>query len=173
MRGRITSPKLSTKPRRLGLEYVGFFRRHTDKYATMNLAFAKFGFVGRHHRLIALLVIVAWVFAPLVCSHVDDTVGPTYQSTVQEHFDDASGHLAPDLCCQALAHASVVLHTIATVHTGKVVWVNLAYVMISSMPDLIYAPGTTFRIDQFFHGPPRIRGVRFATFWSHAPPSTI
>jgi hypothetical protein len=158
----------------LGLEYIDFFRKHTDKYATMNLAFAKLGFVGRHRRLIALLVIVAWVFAPLVCSHVDDIVGPSYQSTAQEHFDDdASGHHAPDPCCQALAHASVVLHKIVTVHSDEAVWVNFAHVMISSVPDLISAPGTTFRIDQFFHGPPRIRGVRFATFWPHAPPSTL
>jgi hypothetical protein len=93
---------------------------------------------------------------------------------VQGHFDDdASGHLAPDPCCQALAHASVVLHTIVTVPTTEAVLVNFAYGMNSSVPDLISAPGTTFRIDHFFHGPPRIRGVRFATFWSHAPPSTL
>lgn len=140
----------------------------------MDLAFARLGFIGRHRRLVALLVIAAWLFVPLICSHVDDAVGPTYQSTAQGHFDDdASGHLAPDPCCQALAHASVVLHRIATVHTGEAVWVNLAYVMIPSVPDLSSEPDATVGFDQFFHGPPKIFGIRFATFWSHAPPSTL
>lgn len=174
LRGRTTSPKLGTKPSWLGLEYVDFFRRHTDKDATMNLPFARLGFSGRHRRLVALLVIAAWVFVPLICSHLDDAFETTYQSATQEHFDgDASDHHAPDPCCQVLAHTNAVLHKIAVVPVSDAVRVNFAYAMISSVPDLIFEPGTTLGIDQFFHGPPRIRGVRFATFWSHAPPSTL
>jgi len=140
----------------------------------MDLAFARLGFFGRHRRLVALLVIAAWLFVPLICSHVDDAVGPTQQSTAQEHFDDdASDHLVPDPCCQALAHTSVVLHTIATVPTTEAVLVNFAYGMISSVPDLSSESGTTIGTYQFFHGPPKIYGVRFAIFWSHAPPSTL
>lgn len=145
-----------------------------DKDATMDLPFRRLGFFGRHRRLVALLAIAAWVFGPLVCSHLDHAFETTYQSAAHENFDnDVPAHAGLDPCCQILEHTNVVLHTIATVPLGGAVRVNFAYAVISSVPDLISEPGTTIGIDQFFHGPPRIRGVRFATFWSHAPPSTL
>ncbi len=140
----------------------------------MTLPFARLGFIGRHRRFVALLVIAAWVFGPLICSHPDEVFEATHQSATYEHFDgDIPAHFDLDPCCKVLAHTNVVLHTFSTVPVGEAVWLYFTYATISSASALTSEPGTSIGIDQFFHGPPRIRGVRFATFWSHAPPPTL
>jgi hypothetical protein len=140
----------------------------------MTLRFARLGFVGRHRRFVALLVIAAWVFGPLICSQLDEVFEAPHQSATYEHFDgDIPAHFDLDTCCKVLAHTNVVLHTFANLPVEEAFWQHFTYVAISSALALTSEPGTFIEIDQLFHGPPRIRGVRFATFWSHAPPYTL
>ena len=140
----------------------------------MKVSWLNFRPVGGLRRIVAMLAIVAWTFGTFICPNASDAIGAAHQWTADEHHNGAvPDGLDVDPSCQVLAHSSASLQPAPAMPAGGEIGVDFSYAIIASGLGPIATIGPPAAIVRFISRPPRSRSTRFATFWSHAPPSTL
>ena len=121
----------------------------------------------------AWIAMGAWVMTMLFCPLAAAVANPSTDYGIHHLYQDvASLELGFDSCCQLLGHTN----TVTTSFTGV-----KAAIVPSPTSSAIGTPASVFAVsrDRMLRStlssdnPPPIKYQRFATFWSHAPPTNL
>lgn len=144
---------------------------------------------GGVRRLVALLAISASTIVRMGCpvpdempdraANVSGTVvasahepGAPANSHGSEHANGSEQRHDEDTCCQILSHSHAIIGAIALSSEAKAAVLSFAPAIVLTTP-LAAAAGPVVKLTPFSNGPPRSFYQRFATFWSHAPPTEL
>jgi len=112
-----------------------------------------------------------WLVCPLPEAEAEGSV-PTaaYQQGLAAPVQSlAAEHPDSDFCCQLLSDSNSMAAPLAVVSSTKGMMPSILIAVAAMM--LLAAADPLVKLIPTSNGPPRGRYLRFATFWSHAPPA--
>lgn len=126
--------------------------------------------VSGFRRIVTLLALAAWMGSALACPVPHDAVDTGHSQAVHSHDEGQAPHPDSDECCRVLGQTHAIVQGLATPPSFKATAPSFL-IAVAATPLMAAADAPVAELIPVSNGPPRSRYLRFATFWSHAPPT--
>jgi hypothetical protein len=127
--------------------------------------------ISGFRRVVALLALAAWTSGAFSCPLPDDDADTAPSRPAHSHADGQPlPHPDSDECCRVLSQTHAIVQGLTT-PSFKTTAPSFLVLIAAAVPLLATSADPVAKLTPVSHGPPRSGYLRFATFWSHAPPT--